>query len=167
MALVTKGAGKVTKLAHPHPYRNGIIMGSIARLKGEEPSYFKTLFVEKTEGRGAVGEYLTEYALEHGKLGDSARVFRNVLVPKTTGATNTSEIDVLMLHEKGIFVFESKNYSGWIFGSEDQFKWTCSLAGGHKERFYNPILHLGCSRRDLRDRRGVSPVVPKGSSARP
>lgn len=26
----------------------------------------------------------------------------------------TTEIDLLMIHEKGIFVFESKNYSGWI-----------------------------------------------------
>lgn len=78
--------------------------------------------------------------LEHGKLGDSTRVFRNVLVPKATGATDMFEIDALMLHEKGIFVFESKNFSGWIFGSEDQQQWTCSLAGGHKERFYSPIL---------------------------
>ena len=42
----------------------------------------------------------------------------------------TSEIDLLMIHEKGIFVFESKNYSGWIFGSADQLHWTQSLQNG-------------------------------------
>lgn len=45
-----------------------------------------------------------------------------------------------MLHEDGIFVFESKNYSGWIFGSEGQKQWVQSLKGGHKERFCNPNL---------------------------
>lgn len=39
-------------------------------------------------------------------------------------------IDLLMIHEKGIFVFESKNYSGWIFGSADQLNWTQSLQNG-------------------------------------
>ena len=44
-----------------------------------------------------------------------------------------------MIHEKGIFVFESKNYSGWIFGSADQLNWTQSLQNGEKHHFYNPI----------------------------
>ena len=44
-----------------------------------------------------------------------------------------------MIHEKGIFVFESKNYSGWIFGSAYQLNWTQSLQNGEKHHFYNPI----------------------------
>ena len=48
----------------------------------------------------------------------------------------TTEIDLLMLHEKGIFVIESKYYSGWIFGSEDQLKWTQCFRNGRKEHFY-------------------------------
>ena len=50
----------------------------------------------------------------------------------------------MMIHKKGIFVFESKNYSGWIFGNETQKTWTQVLPAGkghnHKESFYNPIL---------------------------
>ena len=30
----------------------------------------------------------------------------------------TSEVDLIFITQKGIFVFESKNYSGWIFGDE-------------------------------------------------
>ena len=49
-----------------------------------------------------------------------------------------------MICPKGIFVFESKNYSGWIFGGEDQKSWYQTLAEGrgkcHIERFYNPIM---------------------------
>lgn len=44
-----------------------------------------------------------------------------------------------MISETGIYVFESKNYSGWIFGDENTKFWTQSLKGGKKFRFYNPI----------------------------
>tara|TARA_A100001015_G_C14803470_1_gene637875 strand:+ start:472 stop:810 length:339 start_codon:yes stop_codon:yes gene_type:complete len=30
----------------------------------------------------------------------------------------TTEIDIIFFHPKGLFVIESKNYNGWIFGSE-------------------------------------------------
>lgn len=43
-----------------------------------------------------------------------------------------------------MFVFESKNYSGWIFGSENQKNWYQTLPSkknrSHKEHFYNPIM---------------------------
>jgi len=115
-------------------------MGFMARLRGEEPGYLRKLYVQWTEGTGGLGEYLTEYALEHGGLGETAAVYRNLLVPRATGPTGTSEVDVLLLHERGLFVLESKNYDGWIFGSEGQAQWTQSLPGGRKERFYSPVL---------------------------
>ena len=63
-------------------------------------------------------------------------------MPKENG--ETSEIDVLMIHNKGIFVFERKNFSGWIFGNEIQRMWTQTLPKGrgrsHKESFFNPIM---------------------------
>lgn len=49
-----------------------------------------------------------------------------------------------MISFRGIFVFESKNYSGWIFGRETQKNWCQTLPKGrdgcHKEYFYNPIM---------------------------
>ena len=112
-------------------------MGIIARIKGEEPGFFQAI-PHLAQGKGHFGEFLTEYALEHGRLGD-ADVFSNVLVPRSTGPTATSEIDIVMLHAKGILVFESKNYSGWIFGSKDQQNWTVTFKGGARQRFYNPL----------------------------
>jgi archaellin len=39
-----------------------------------------------------------------------------------------------------VFVIETKNYSGRIYGSEEQQEWTQVLAGGNeKNKFYNPI----------------------------
>lgn len=61
----------------------------------------------------------------------------NCYVPVKNGFT---EIDLLMIHETGLYVVESKNYSGWIFGDENQKEWTQILAGGKtKTRFFNPI----------------------------
>lgn len=90
---------------------------------------------------GRIGEYLTYKKLQYFEK-DKAKFLFNVYIPKDTG--ETTEIDVLMLTRKGIFVFESKNYSGWIFGSESQKNWYQTLPAGrgrsHKEHFYNPIM---------------------------
>lgn len=51
----------------------------------------------------------------------------------------TTEIDVVLLHPTGIYVIESKNYSGWIFGKADQRNWTVCLNRNTKERVPNPI----------------------------
>ena len=52
----------------------------------------------------------------------------------------TSEVDVVFITQKGIFVFESKNYSGWIFGDEKSKNWTAMLPNRQKNQFYNPIM---------------------------
>ena len=100
-------------------------MGLFEILKGEQPGFIKTLL--KYENAGQFGEFSTEYALTNHHLPGELVVLKNVYVPYQG---RTSEIDLLMIHEKGIFVFESKNYSGWIFGCADQLNWTQSLQNG-------------------------------------
>ena len=88
---------------------------------------------------GRHGERLTERELNLVKLfGRSGKVLRNVYVPKENG--ETSEIDLVFITQKGIFVIESKNYSGWIFGDEESVNWTVMLPSKVKNRFYNPIM---------------------------
>ncbi len=110
--------------------------------------YKKTVYYKQTgksiftfiSDKGAYGEYLTYKQLKrYEKTG--ARFLFNCYLPAQD--KKTSEIDVMMLHTSGIYVFESKNYSGWIFGSEDGKTWTQTLPSGreaHKEHFYNPIM---------------------------
>ena len=91
--------------------------------------------------KGKLGEYMTYKHLRNAeKIG--AKFLFNLYIPK--GEFGTTEIDVLMIHPQGMFVFESKNYSGWIFGSEHQRNWYQTLPQGkgksHKEAFYNPIM---------------------------
>ena len=112
----------------------GAVMGIVAWLRGEEPG-----LIEKSknyEDVGQFGEYLIYYALTHGKIPGRYQPYKNLYLPHRN---RTTEVDEVLLHEKGIWVFESKNYSGWIYGSEDQQKWTQVFKGGAKERFYNPI----------------------------
>ena len=99
-------------------------------------SFFKVL-----RDKGKYGEYLTYKRLSSlEKTG--CRFLFNVYLPKDNN--ETSELDVVAICKEGIFVFESKNYSGWIFGSEEQKSWTQVLAKGkgksQKEHFYNPIF---------------------------
>ena len=71
-------------------------------------------FVKTLLDKGNYGEFLTFIQLE--KLNSSIKLLTNLYLPKSDGST--TEIDSLMLSETGLYVFESKNYSGWIFGDE-------------------------------------------------
>lgn len=84
---------------------------------------------------GLYGEYSTFIKLE--KLEGEHRLFTNLYIPRQD--STTTEIDLVMVDETGIYVFESKNYSGWIFGSEKDKNWTQTLQSRQKNRFYNPI----------------------------
>lgn len=108
-------------------------------MQGEEPSVF-SMAPHNAQGKGHFGEFLIEYALTHSRLPGRSRTWSNVLVPKDGAVVDESELDMLMLHERGVFVFESKNYSGRIFGSEDQRMWMQSLNRTTKNRFFNPIM---------------------------
>lgn len=105
--------------------------------KGQIDKLLDEIFDANWVGRR--GEKLTERELDLVKLfGRSGKVLRNLYVPKANG--ETSEIDVVFICQKGIFVIESKNYSGWVFGDEKSAYWTVMLPNREKNRFYNPIL---------------------------
>ena len=87
---------------------------------------------------GRRGESLTARELKWVNLfGRKGKTLRNVYLP--TRDNGTTEIDVLYITQKGIFVIESKNYSGWIFGDEGSAQWTAMLPNREKHCFYNPV----------------------------
>ena len=112
--------------------------------KYESSSYYKntnTSYFKIRYDTGKYGEYLIYKSLKTFEV-IGAKFLFNVYIPKKD--EETTEIDVLMISRKGIFVFESKNYSGWIFGTDNQRYWYQTLPEGrrksHKEKFYNPIF---------------------------
>ncbi|WP_169392928.1 MULTISPECIES: nuclease-related domain-containing protein [Psychrobacter] len=67
----------------------------------------------------------------------------NVTLPLSDGGT--TQIDHIIVSSFGIFVIETKNYKGWIFGQERDAKWT-QMIMGRKYQFQNPLrqnyLHM-------------------------
>lgn len=92
-------------------------------------------FLKTLLDKGNYGEFLTFLQLE--KLKGHFKLLTNLYLPKNDGST--TEIDILMIFEKGLYVFESKNYSGWIFGEEKNKNWMQTLPNKQKKRFFNPI----------------------------
>lgn len=59
----------------------------------------------------------------------------NVTIPTSQG---TTQIDHVIVSRYGLFVVETKNMKGWIFGEERSKQWTVSVFGS-KRRFQNPL----------------------------
>lgn len=111
-------------------------MGWLQRLWGRDEAAEK----------GAAGEdAVADKLAEKGWFRVRGLCLRNLYLPTPEG---TAEIDLLYLTRKGIFVIESKNYTGWIYGREDQPEWTVSVYAGRdwlgrmkteRHPLYNPI----------------------------
>lgn len=64
--------------------------------------------------------------------------FHDVIIPSSNG---TSQIDHIIISCFGVFIIETKNKTGWIFGSDNQEKWT-QVIWGQKYQFQNPLKQV-------------------------
>ena len=85
--------------------------------------------------KGLFGEYLSNFSLND--VQGTSRTLYNIYLPKKNG--KPTEIDLVFIHETGIYVIESKNYSAWIYGNGDDQNWTQVFPNRKKFSFYNPI----------------------------
>ncbi|GAE25578.1 hypothetical protein JCM9140_1579 [Halalkalibacter wakoensis JCM 9140] len=92
-------------------------------------------FIKTFFDKGNYGEYLTYLKLQ--KVDGYKRIMTNLYIPGKDG--KTTEVDLLMITETGLYVVESKNYSGWIFGSEKSRYWMQMFPNKQKHQFFNPI----------------------------
>lgn len=90
-------------------------------------------FLKTACNRGLWGEYLIVKEIDG--LKQTKNLFTNVYLEDEN---DTTEIDIVFIHPTGIYVIESKNYSGWIFGSEKKEYWT-QVLGKRKIKLFNPI----------------------------
>ena len=65
----------------------------------------------------------------------TAHLLNNVTLEHEDGST---QIDHILLTQNGIFIIETKDYTGWIFGSEKQSQWTQKIFK-KTYRFQNPL----------------------------
>jgi len=85
--------------------------------------------------RGWIGEKKTTFYLWISLRNNSYHRFHNIILPSNNG---TTQIDHLIISIYGLFIVETKNKKGWIFGSEKQAKWTQTIYG-NKYSFQNPL----------------------------
>ncbi|MFT6631871.1 MAG: hypothetical protein ACJAS4_001832 [Bacteriovoracaceae bacterium] len=85
--------------------------------------------------RGWVGEKKATFAMWLSLDKEVYKRFHDVIIPASNG---TTQIDHILVSKYGIFIIETKNKGGWIFGSEEQAKWTQTF---HRKKysFQNPL----------------------------
>ncbi|MBP5284656.1 MAG: NERD domain-containing protein [Kiritimatiellae bacterium] len=96
---------------------------------------------DAAEEIGRAGEIRLSRLLA-AELGDfNYQIVDNVYLPLNDGTT--TQIDHIVVSKFGVFVVETKNYKGWIFGVRDSKVWTQSLSGRRgrsvKHVFQNPL----------------------------
>lgn len=90
---------------------------------------------DSPEEKGKRGEERVASLLER-ELPKTYVTLSDLYLPLPDGTT--TQIDHVVISPYGIFVIESKNYSGWIFGEEKSVKWTQVLFQ-ERHSFQNPI----------------------------
>lgn len=81
------------------------------------------------------GESLVRNALMSSFPSNNFHLLNNITLPIANG---TTQIDHVLVSTRGIFVIETKHYSGWIFASANAQKWT-QVIYRFKNSFQNPL----------------------------
>lgn len=86
--------------------------------------------------KGKVGEGLVNLT---SSLRLNSSIYKNIKdVTIRLKDGTTTQIDHIIVSPFGLFIIETKNMKGWIYGSENQKQWTQNIYG-KKHRFQNPL----------------------------
>ena len=126
------------------------------------PKYrYKYKINRNTLSQGTIGENMCYAILENNLQDIPHKTLRNLYVPYDN--ENTTEIDVLLITKSGLYIIESKYYNSWIYGNENDDKWTETFSNGYKAHFYNPIkqnkLHISILRKLLKNDFKILPII--------
>jgi len=85
--------------------------------------------------KGIFGEFLVNFLLNNFLPKEQYTLIKNVTLPTDDG---TTQIDHIIVSRFGVFVIETKNMKGWIFGNAKQKLWTQKIFR-YTGRFQNPL----------------------------
>lgn len=108
-----------------------IFISAIIIIKVHSAPQYRT----RSEQKGARGE--AKVSALNQKLNRHYQALDDILMPLKNG--KTTQIDHIIFSPFGIFVIETKNMSGWIFGDENAPYWTQVLPNGRQFSFQNPL----------------------------
>jgi len=144
-----------------------IILVIIVRSGKQSQSQYKFKRYKKT---GIEGERFINHILKNISDQVGGTTFNDIML-ESNG--NTCQIDNMLLTRKALYVIESKDYSGWIFGSENNTYWRQTFthykartsgnnyikSGVSKYSFYNPIkqnqTHINMLKSTLKTQKAI------------
>jgi len=85
--------------------------------------------------KGKLGEFIVSLKFKLKLSSDDYWVIDNVTLPFEGG---TTQIDHIIVSKFGVFVIETKNIKGWIFGGANQKTWTQKIYQ-QSYKFQNPL----------------------------
>ena len=100
------------------------------------PLFLLIAFFKSANFKGALGEWAVNRKSTRALDKSYYHLIKDVTLPTEDGGT--TQIDHIIVSRYGIFVVETKNMQGWIFGGEQQPTWTQKL---YKQsfKFQNPL----------------------------
>ena len=116
--------------------------------------------------KGILGEFVVNISTKWLLDKNEYHLIKNVTLPTEEG---TTQIDHIIISIYGIFVVETKNMKGWIFGNASQRFWIQKIYK-HSNKFQNPLhqnyKHVKTSEQllELKDNQVYSLVVFVGNS---
>lgn len=99
------------------------------------PLFLLVAVLKSARFKGWVGEAIVNLSAHFLLDRKTYHLIRNVTLPTEDG---TTQIDHLIVSPYGVFVVETKNMKGWIFGGERQRYWTQKIYR-HSSKFQNPL----------------------------
>lgn len=99
------------------------------------PLFLFTALLKSPWFKGLVGEFIVNLSARWFLDKETYHLIRNVTLPTADG---TTQIDHVIVSRFGLFVVETKNMKGWIFGGPHQKRWTQKIYK-HTTQFQNPL----------------------------
>jgi restriction system protein len=99
------------------------------------PIMILAILIKSPWFKGVIGEFIVNIAAKLMLDKNEYHLIKNVTLPTEDG---TTQIDHIIVSKYGIFVVETKNMNGWIFGSPHQHTWTQKIYK-YTNKFQNPL----------------------------
>ncbi|QTN43324.1 nuclease-related domain-containing protein [Marinobacter salsuginis] len=130
------------------------------------PFFLVAVVIKSAWFKGKAGEAVVNLSAKLFLDKTRYHLIKNVTVPTEDG---TTQIDHIIVSRYGVFVVETKNMKGWIFGNAKQRYWTQKIFK-YSQKFQNPLhqnyKHVKTLQNllDLSDEQVFSVVVFVGDS---
>lgn len=112
-----------------------LFSGALGQLWYFVPFFIFITLIKTAWFKGVWGEFLVNFLLSKFLDKKQYQLIKNITLPTDDG---TTQIDHIVVSQFGLFVIETKNMKGWIFGTAKQKQWTQKIFKA-SFKFQNPL----------------------------